>query len=165
MARLSRNLPDALWRFDNNLVRTIVDSELGTGDVLGIEVFDEQGQSAYLASNRVSGQPWNPAKTPADVERSVRLSYEESQARHPLGVVRIYATTQAIRDNVRRDLVRLVGVMLALNVLVALVLLVSSGARGEITCNCTWGYWRRKPLMWFLFPVMFLIMQTHRMQI
>ncbi|KZT15993.1 hypothetical protein A1D30_10700 [Acidovorax sp. GW101-3H11] len=124
VARLSRNLPDALWRFENNLVRTIVDSELGTGDVLGIEVFDEQGQSAYLASNRVSGQPWNPAKTPADVERSVRLSYEESQARHPLGVVRIYASTQAIRDNVRRDLVRLVGVMLALNVLVALVLLV-----------------------------------------
>lgn len=48
VARLSRNLPDALWRFENNLVRTIVDSELGTGDVLGIEVFDEQGQSAYL---------------------------------------------------------------------------------------------------------------------
>ncbi|MBV7540315.1 response regulator [Acidovorax sp. sic0104] len=124
VARLSRNLPDALWRFDNNLVRTIVDSELGTADVLGIEVFDEQGQSTYQALIRPSGQPWNPAQMPADVERSVRLRYEEGQARHPLGVVRIYATTQAIRDNVRRDLVRLVGVMLALNVLVALVLLI-----------------------------------------
>ncbi|MBT9513488.1 MAG: response regulator [Acidovorax sp.] len=124
VARLSRNLPDALWRFDNNLVRTIVDSELGTDDVLGIEVFNEQGQSTYLASTRPLGQPWNPAQMPADVERSVRLSYEESQARHPLGVVRIHATTQTIRDNLRRELVRLVGVMLALNVLVALVLLV-----------------------------------------
>ncbi|RQO79909.1 response regulator [Acidovorax sp. FJL06] len=124
VARLSRNLPDALWRFDNNLVRTIVDSELGSADVLAIEVLDEQGQSTYLASTRPSGQPWNPAQEPADIERSVRLGYTESQTRHPLGVVRIHASTQTIRDNARRDLVRLVAVMLALNALVALVLLV-----------------------------------------
>ncbi len=124
LGRLTRSLPDALWRFDSNLLHTLVDSEMGAADVLGIEVFNEQGHSMYLASSERAGKPWSPAQMPPDIERSVRLSFEENQVRHPLGVVRIYATTQAIRANVQRELVRLVGVMLALNVLVTLALLV-----------------------------------------
>ena len=53
------------------------------------------------------------------------MFFEENQAKQPLGVVRVYASTQTIRDNVQRELVRLVGVMLALNVLVTLAVLVA----------------------------------------
>jgi len=124
LGRLTRNLPDAMWRFDNNLLHTIVDSELGAVDILGIEVFNEQGHSMYLSSSQRSGKAWSPSLLPPDVERSVKLSYEENKVVHPLGLVRIYATTKTIRDNVRRELVRLVVVMLALNALVTLTLLV-----------------------------------------
>ncbi len=125
LGRLTRNLPDALWRFDGSLIRKLVDSELGGTDWLGIEVFNEQGESVYLAAAPRDGQPWRSARLPADVERSAPLFFEENQAKQPLGVVRVYASTQTIRDNVQRELVRLVGVMLALNVLVTLAVLVA----------------------------------------
>ena len=124
LGRLTRNLPDALWRFDNNILYTMVNSELGASDVLGIEVFNEEGQSMFLASAQVGGKLWDPARQPADIERSMRLSFSENDVQLPLGEVRIYATTEHIRDNVWRDLVRLVGVTLALNLLIALALLV-----------------------------------------
>ena len=124
LGRLTRNLPDALWRFDSSLLHTLVDSELRASDWLGIEVVNEQGESVYLATAPRGGAPWNPARWPADLERSTRLNFEDNGAVHSLGLVRVYASTQAIRDNVRRELVRLVAVMLALNVLVTVALLV-----------------------------------------
>jgi two-component system, sensor histidine kinase and response regulator len=124
LGRMTRNLPDALWRFDNSLMHTIVGSELGGSDVLGIEVFDDKGHSMYLASSVRAGKSWTPSDTPVDIERSARLGFEENNVQHTLGVVRIYATTQTIRGNLQRELVRLVAVMLALNLLVTLALWV-----------------------------------------
>ena len=123
LGRLKRNLPDALWRFDKNLLHTIVDSELGATDVLGIEVFNDQAQSMYLAATLQGGKAWTPEELPADVVRKVPLHFEENDYQHPLGTVHIYATTRHIHANVQRELVRLVGVMLALNLLVTLTLL------------------------------------------
>ena len=110
-ARLKLSLPPAVWRLDNLQVEKTVVSELGSPDVLAIEVFDERRAPIFRA-HAGSGGGAAPA---SEISRRYALQLDNAGRSEDLGEVVIHATRAPIREALRRELVRLVLLTLALN--------------------------------------------------
>ncbi|KQP13290.1 response regulator [Pseudorhodoferax sp. Leaf267] len=114
-ARLAVSLPPVLWRFDNLQVEKTVVSELGAPEVLAIDVLDD-AQALVLRAHR-DGRVQTQAGAPldADIGRRFALQFDDAGNLQNLGSLVIHASRAPIRDSLRRELVRLVLLTLALN--------------------------------------------------
>ncbi|HVR52081.1 MAG TPA: response regulator [Pseudorhodoferax sp.] len=110
-ARLKVSLPSAVWRLDNLQVEKTVVSELGSPDVLAIEVLDERRTTIFRAHARSGGAD---AGDP-EISRRYALQLDNGGVVENLGEVVIHATRAPIRAALQRELVRLVLLTLALN--------------------------------------------------
>ncbi|MDB5846515.1 MAG: barA 10, partial [Rhodoferax sp.] len=116
--RLAQSLQPALWHFDQEQIRKIVDAELGAEDIVAIDVVDEGDVSVYHAE-----RPAPAARV--DIERRVKLEIIDEGKTQPLGMLVVKATRTHIEESLRRELIHLVVLMLTLNAVITLALLVA----------------------------------------
>ena len=112
--RLSRTVPEALWSIDHPLTQTLVDAERGMTGLLGIEVRDEKGQRFIDVDGAVRAQ--------AEITREVPLMIEREGRPYPVGSLRVLVSTQPIRARLRDELLRVILLLLALNVILVVAL-------------------------------------------
>lgn len=112
--RLLKTLPEALWSIDPVMIRTLVDAELGTSGLMGIEVLDELGR-AYASVDA-------PVRSLAEATRTFALEIQRDGASHPVGTLRMLVSSESIRAQLREELLRLTLLLVALIVFLVLAL-------------------------------------------
>ena len=109
-ARLQRSLPGALWRYDGAQISQIVDAEMDAEGLVAIDVVAADGVLVY------GGRPAAAGPLEADVVRQFRLEITEDGRTEKLGGLVVRASRAHIVQALRRELVHLSLLVLALNV-------------------------------------------------
>ncbi|MDB5850141.1 MAG: barA [Rhodoferax sp.] len=110
-SRLQRSLPGALWRYDGDQVRKIVDAEMDAEGLVAIEVNGVNAVVVYRALRPGVRKPIGRV-----ISRRFKLEITEDGKTEALGELVIQATDAHIVESLLRDLVHLVVLILALNV-------------------------------------------------
>ncbi len=113
--RLTVSLPPVVWRLDNLQVEKTVVSELGAPEVVAIDVLDDSRALIYRAHREGRTQSSAAKPVQADIERSFALRFDNAGTVENLGSVVIHASRAPIHESLRRELVRLVLLTVALN--------------------------------------------------
>ncbi|WP_156374589.1 response regulator [Pseudorhodoferax sp. Leaf274] len=114
-ARLTVSLPPVVWRLDQQQIERTVVPELASPEVQAIEVLDEAGAPILRLHREGTGGVPGEAPATSDIRRSFKLQLDNAGVTENLGALVIHATRAPIREALRRELVRLVLLTLALN--------------------------------------------------
>ena len=131
--RLMQSLPAVVWRFDREQIRQIVDAELGPAAILGIAVYDEKDRLIYSAPNNTAfplqWMPNSKLATQSNNEflQTFALQVVDQHMSEAVGTVRLHASSDSIEDALRKELSRLVLLILLMNL--ALVTALSAVMR------------------------------------
>ena len=109
-SRLQRSLPGALWRYDSEQIGKIVDAEMDAEGLVAIEVHGADAAVVYRALG-----PRLPGSAGHITAHRFKLEFAEEGQTEALGELVIEATNAHILASLRRELVRLALLMLALN--------------------------------------------------
>lgn len=116
--RLSQSLPAVIWRFDHAQIRQIVDAELGAAAIAGIAVYDENQRLLYSApvgAGFPAQQPSAMQVQEGEFLFAFYVSMTDSLGPQALGSVQVLASSHAIEQLLRKELGRLVLLILLLN--------------------------------------------------
>jgi two-component system sensor histidine kinase/response regulator len=122
--RLSTSLPVAVWEYNRNQIRQIVDSEMSAPGLVAILVTYGKDKSYGVRNDAGRLVPITTAP-PADAVRRITIRMRDGAEMQDIGEVSILATHRLITENLRRDLGRTVIEIVALDAATALILFLA----------------------------------------
>jgi two-component system sensor histidine kinase/response regulator len=126
--RLATSLPVAVWEYNREQIRQNVDSEMSAPEIVAILVtYGRDKRYGVRSSSDGSLSPIESA-VPADSVRRLPIRMLDAGVPRDVGEVSIFATQRLITESLRRDLLREILEIVALNLATATILYLALGA-------------------------------------
>jgi signal transduction histidine kinase/HPt (histidine-containing phosphotransfer) domain-containing protein len=123
-ARMSASLQDAVWQYNESITRQIVQGEMGSANVVGIEVSGPLG--VLYAQAKIDGKQVPFAVVPASDNRfHIPLTHETGGVVKVVGEATIYISLADVNKALERDLLILLAEFSGLSLALVLAMVIS----------------------------------------